>query len=48
MVKIKMIKFHLKLMGYENDGLIFKRIADAVIENVVTNVTIDGAQRVIQ
>jgi hypothetical protein len=35
-------------MGYENDGLIFKRTADTEIENVVTNVTIDGAQRVIQ
>lgn len=48
MVKIKMIKFHLKLMGNENDGLIFKGTADTVIENVVANVTVDGAQRVIQ
>lgn len=48
MVKIKIIKFHLKLMGYENDGFILKRTADAVIENVVTDMTIDSAQRVIQ
>jgi hypothetical protein len=40
-------KFYLKLVGYENDCLIFKRTSNTVIENVVADVTVNCAQRVV-
>ena len=35
-------------MSHKNDGLSFERSANAVIENVLTNVTIYCAQRIVQ